>query len=48
MSAGRLALQIVERCLLSLVLAFLAAVLVGASLHAGTEDHPRTVNFQRH
>ena len=45
MSTGRLILEIVERCLLSIVLAFLAAVVVGASLGAGTPEHPRTVPF---
>lgn len=45
-TALQLVLRVVERCLLSLVLAFLAAVLIGITGQAHTsEAHPRTVNF---
>lgn len=46
MSTFQLAVQIVERCLLSLVAIFAATIAIGITQEAHTSDtHPRTVHF---
>lgn len=48
-SSARLALSVVERFLMPIVFAFVAAVVLGVTVtDHGMDGHPRTVNFQTH
>ena len=47
-SIASIIVRTVERCLLSIVLIFVATILVGVTMKAGNTDAPRTVELHTH